>query len=57
MNLNQCINSCLFFKKKNVLYTGFVFHIKNSQINYTVKYLKKHKRSINKFKKVCLAGY
>ena len=33
----------IFFKeRKNVSYTRFAFHSKNSQINYTVKYLKQN---------------
>jgi hypothetical protein len=50
MNLNQCIH--IFLKEKNISYTGFAFHSKNSQIKYTVKYLKKYKGPINKFKKL-----
>jgi hypothetical protein len=29
----------IFFKEKNVSFTRFAFHSKNSQINYTMKYL------------------
>jgi hypothetical protein len=62
----------IFFKeRKNVSYTRFAFHSKNSQINYTVKYLKQNasdlkinsKGSTNFLgifwyhKEVCLAKY
>jgi hypothetical protein len=40
-----------FFKKFFLSYTRFAFHSKNSQINYTVKYLKKYEGPTNKFKK------
>jgi len=38
--------------KKNISYTGFAFHSKNTQNNFRVKYLKKYKGPTNKFKKV-----
>jgi len=36
----------IFFLKKKISYTEFVFHSKNSQINYIVKYLKKNVRHL-----------
>ena len=39
-------------KEKNVSNTRFVFHSKNLQINYIVKYLKKYEGLTNKFKKI-----
>jgi len=44
-----------FFIYKKDMYVSpirFAIHNKNPQINYTVKYLKKHEGSINKLKKV-----
>ena len=34
----------IFLREKNISYIRFVFHSKNSHINYTVKYLKKNAR-------------
>jgi hypothetical protein len=41
-----------FLNEKNISYTGFAFHSKNTQINFRVKYLKKYKGPANKFKNV-----
>ena len=41
----------IFLNEKNISYTGFTFHSKNTQINFRVKYLKKYKGPTNKFKK------
>ena len=46
------MHTYFFFKEKNVSNTRFVFHSKNPQINYTVKYLKKYEGLTNKFKKI-----
>jgi hypothetical protein len=39
-------------KEKKILYPEFTFYSKNQQINYIMKYLKKHERSTNKFENV-----
>jgi hypothetical protein len=50
MNLNKCKHIVLFFLKY-ISYTEFLFHSKNSQINYTVKYLKKTRGTYKQIQK------